>query len=129
MYVLWTFLVLVSAVQCSPLSYSQAMGRHSKYRDRLEAVLMQLKEDLTTVRAGREELQNEHYRRALRWSGSRVWRRADSHLRATLERQEWTFERIQHTFSPPGCDFDAVLPMPGGVSRTKMTFATFAELA
>jgi len=90
---------------------------------------MQLKEDLTTVRAGREELQNEHYRRALRWSGSRVWRRADSHLRATLERQEWTFERIQHTFSPPGCDFDAVLPMPGGVSRTKMTFATFAELA
>lgn len=104
------------------------MGKDREYRDRLEAVLAQLNE-LTTVRAIIEDLQNADYRRALRWSGERVYRREDRHLRAILKRQEGTLERIKHAIGSAGWDLDALVPMPGGVSHMRMTYANWAKSA
>ena len=105
------------------------MGEDRKYRDRLEVVLTQLSQDLANIRAGIEDLYNEDYRRALRWSGSAIWRKADRHLSATLNRLELTLERLQHAVGSAGWDQDTLVPMPGGVSRKRMTFAKLAESA
>ena len=112
-----------------PTSSLRAMGKDRKYQDRLEVVLRQLEEDLTIVHVSIEELQDKDYRRALRWSGSVIWRKADRHLSATLKRQELTLERFQHAVGSAGRDLDALVPMPGGVSRMRMTFAKRAESA
>jgi len=105
------------------------MGEDRKYRDRLEVVLRQLKEGLTIVHVSIEELEDKDYRRALRWSGSAIWRKADRHLSATLNRLELTLERLQHAVGSAGWDQDTLVPMPGGVSRKRMTFAKLAESA
>ena len=107
----------------------RAMGKDRTYRDRLEVVLRQLKEDLTIVHVSIEKLQEQEYRHALRWSGSAIWRKADRHLSAILKRQELTLERLQNAVGPAGWDLDALIPVPGGLSRTSMTFAKFAESA
>jgi len=105
------------------------MGKDRQYRDRLKAVLTKLEDDLTTVRAGIKELQDKDYRRALRWSGVRGWRRAHRHLYNVLRHLEWALKRIEHFISVDGWDLDAYIPMPGGVSHTRMTFAKWAESA
>jgi hypothetical protein len=65
------------------------MAKDRKSQDRIEAVLTQLEEDLTTVRAVMRELQDKDYRRPLRWSGNASWRQADSDLNGTLRRLAW----------------------------------------
>jgi len=72
------------------------MGKDRKYQDRLEVVLRQLKEDLTIVHVSIEELQDKDYRRALHWSVSSIWRKADRHLNAILKRLDLTLERLQN---------------------------------
>ena len=105
------------------------MGNDKEYRRRLDAVLTQLKEDLSIVRAGKDRPQHEDYRRALHWSDDRVLRKTGRHLRATLKRQEWTLGRIEHLVGNGGWNLDASVPMPGRVSGTRMTFARWAESA
>jgi len=105
------------------------MGQDRRYRDRLKTVLRQLKEDLIIVHDCIEELQDRDYRRALHWSGSAIWRKANNHLSATLKRQELTLERLRHAVGSAGWEVDNLVPMPGGVSLTRMTFAKRAESA
>jgi hypothetical protein len=105
------------------------MSKDRKSRDRVEAVLTQLQQDLATVRFVIEELQDEGYRRALRWSGNADWRQADSELNGTLRRLAWNLERMKHFIGIGGWDLDALVPMPGRVSRTRLSFASWAMSA